>query len=200
MTQEHHVTRRKALKKIARTAGAAVTFPILNSAAPLPVAKAKTPQPIAASAYAPKFFDSDQMETIAALADQIIPADQHSPGARAARVHEYIDIIIAESPQSRKDSWLAGLTAVNQMAQREHQKRFAECTPSEQVELLLKISQQEEHPTTPQEHFLVAIKNATIEGYYTSETGIHKELEYQGSTALAEFEGCVHRQHKKSPE
>jgi hypothetical protein len=36
----------------------------------------------------------------------------------------------------------------------------------------------------------------TIDGYYTSKIGIHQELEYQGNTALAEFEGCTHPEHQ----
>jgi len=198
--ENRRLTRRKALKKIAGTAGAAVALPILNSAAPPHAAKAKNPPAFAPAAYAPKCFSSDQMETIAALADQIIPADEHSPGARAARVHEYIDVIIAESGQNRKGSWVAGLDAIDRMSERLWGKRFAECAEKDQVELLTKIGEHENQPTTREEHFFVAIKNATIEGYYTSEIGIHQELEYQGNTAMAEFEGCVHSQHNKAKE
>ncbi len=37
----------------------------------------------------------------------------------------------------------------------------------------------------------------TIDGYYTSAIGIHKELEYKGNTALAEFPGCTHPEHQR---
>jgi len=36
----------------------------------------------------------------------------------------------------------------------------------------------------------MAVKRATIEGYYTSAIGIHQGLQYQGNTALSEFPGC----------
>lgn len=193
-----HLTRRKALKKIAGTAGAAVAFPILSSGTPAHSAHSTAALRIAAgpTPYTAKFFSAGQMETIASLAEAIIPADEHSPGARAARVHEFIDTMLAESSQARKDDWVKGLSDVDLMAAHKYQKRFAECTLSQQQGLLLKMSENEGHPTTPEEHFFAAIKNATIEGYYTSEIGIHQELEYQGNTALGEFEGCGHLPHK----
>ena len=89
-----------------------------------------------------------------------------------------------------------GLAAVDLGAEREYQKPFARCAPDQQSDLILKISENEGCPTTPEERFFAAIKNATIVGYYTSEIGIHQELEYQGNTAMGEFEGCGHLQHK----
>ncbi|HEV2351552.1 MAG TPA: gluconate 2-dehydrogenase subunit 3 family protein [Terriglobia bacterium] len=192
--QVGRLTRRRALKKIAGTAGAAVAFPILSTGAAPQAAISSAGVRAAADAtrYAPKFFHTDQMETIASLAEMIIPADEHSPGARAARVHEFIDIIVARSPQARKNSWIRGLAAVNKMAVRKYQKQFVQCDRNQQAELLQTISAHEGHPATREEHFFALIKNATIEGYYTSAIGIHQELEYQGNTALGEFEGCTH--------
>src|SRR5437016_109359 len=176
------LTRRKALKKIAGTAGAAMAFPILSGGTPAHAVDSTAVLHIAAgpAPYTPKFFNADQMETIASLAEMIIPTDEHSPGARAARVHEYIDTKISESSHARKEEWAKGLAAVDLGAEREYQKPFARCAPDQQSDLILKISENEGCPTTPEERFFAAIKNATIVGYYTSEIGIHQELEYQG--------------------
>jgi glucoside 3-dehydrogenase (cytochrome c) hitch-hiker subunit len=186
--QAGRLTRRRALKKIAETAGAGLAFPVLGNAAlsnaPLHTA--------AATPYVPKFFNASQMEMIASLAELIVPADDHSPGARAARVHEYIDTILVESSITRKDAWVKGLATIHQMALLEFEKQFAQCDSNQLAELLQKISVNEGHPATPAEHFFTTIKNATIQGYYTSSIGIHQELEYQGNTALEEFEGCTH--------
>jgi glucoside 3-dehydrogenase (cytochrome c) hitch-hiker subunit len=189
------LTRRKALKKIAGTAGAAMAFPMLSSGAPVRAAHLSAPLRLASdrTSYAPKWFNPDQMETIAALAETIIPADEHSPGARAARVHEFIDTMIAESQQTRKAEWAMGLAAVDRRAKSEYQNAFAQCPPEQQSALLQKISANEADPKTAEERFFITIKNATIEGYYTSAIGIHQELEYQGNTALGEFEGCTLR-------
>ncbi|HLY60962.1 MAG TPA: gluconate 2-dehydrogenase subunit 3 family protein [Terriglobia bacterium] len=198
LDKNDRLTRRRALKKIAGTASAAVVLPILsNGAAPrAELSDATFPAIDGAASYVPKFFRADQMETISSLAEMIIPADDHSPGARAARVHEFIDTIAAESSPARKDSWINGLAAVDKMAIQRYKKKFAACDPIQQRELLITISAHEDQPTTPEEHFFATLKNATIEGYYTSAIGIHQELEYQGNTALGEFEGCALLPHR----
>ena len=137
-----------------------------------------------------------QVKTLEALSETLIPADEHSPGAKAARVWEYIDAIIVDADESAKSLWTQGLAAVDKLAEREYQKAFADCAPDEQVALVEKIAQNEEHPSTPEERFFVAAKRATVDGYYTSAIGIHQDLEYQGNTAVAEFPGCTHAEHK----
>jgi hypothetical protein len=41
------------------------------------------------------------------------------------------------------------------------------------------------------EEFFANTKQATINGYYTSEIGIHQELRYKGNKVLLEFVGCA---------
>lgn len=188
-----NLTRRKALKMLAGSAGAAVSFPILGKAAPFdhPARAAAT-----GAAAAPKFFNPHQIQALAALSETIIPADGHSPGAKAARVFTYIDEVVAGADENLKTFWTQGLAAVDKLAELESGKTFAGCPVEQQVALMRRISENEDHPATLEERFFVALKQATIDGYYTAEIGIHKELEYQGNTALAEFKGCTHEHHK----
>ncbi len=137
------------------------------------------------------------MATLDAVSEAIIPADAHSPGAHAARVAEYMDAVVAESKKPVQEFWKRALEALERMAQREFAKVFAGCTAAQQAALLGSISKNEDHPTTLEERFFVAVKALTIEGYYTSPVGIHEELNYQGNTALAEFPGCPHQEHNK---
>jgi len=97
-------SRRAALKAIAGTAGTAAGLPILHSHAQ-PLGRAQGPS----HGQAAKFFDAQQIQTIDALAETIIPVDEHSPGARAARVWVYIDTIMrirmkAEEASGRRAS------------------------------------------------------------------------------------------------
>lgn len=200
------LSRRAALKAMAGSAGAAASFTILNNARPSEggvvagrVGDSLVQGPVEAAVQAPtlKFFSSPQIRAIDALSETIIPADEHSPGSRAARVSAYIDTILAESDDRRKTFWTDGLAAIDRMAEGEYERKYADCTPEEQTTLLLRLSENEEHPRTLEERFFVAIKRAAIDGYYTSAIGIHRELEYQGNAALAEFEGCTHEEHGK---
>lgn len=193
------VSRRTVLKIVAGSAGAAVNLPILKGAAIACQAHVAGPAQAAAASvtFTPKFFSTGQLQTLAVVAEIIIPADDHSPGAREARVHEYIDTIIAESPAETRKVWTDGLAALDAMASERHGRGFADCSPDQQVALIEKIARNEENPETLEEKFFLAAKRATIDGYYTSEIGIHQDLQYQGNTALLEFPGCTHQAHGK---
>ncbi len=193
-----NLSRRKALKMIAGSVSAAVSLPVLGEGA----ARAAVPtcriarRTAELPAHPPKFFRSGQIRALEALSETIIPADDHSPGAKAARVWEYIDDIVADSNQTNQGLWTAGLAAIDQIAERDYGKNFGDCAAEQQIALLEKLSQNEDKPTSPQEKFFVEIKRATIDGYYTSPIGIHQEIEYQGNVAQAEFIGCTHPEHK----
>jgi len=201
--QQEQLTRRKALKIMVGSAGLASQLPVLGAvsteAAPSAVTGLCHIAPstqTAKAAHVPKFFDPEQLEEIAALAETVIPTDEHSPGARAAGIHEFIDDIVAISEPQTKNLWTAGLSAVNRMAEDQHGRKFAACSADQQNALLEKLAINEDRPGTPEERFFVALKKATVEGYYTSAIGIHQELEYKGNTALLEFPGCTHPEHK----
>jgi gluconate 2-dehydrogenase subunit 3-like protein len=141
-------------------------------------------------------FNKHQMNTIAALSEIIIPTDSHSAGAKAAHVDEFVNETVAVSTQTVQKLWLDGLAAIDKMAERDCGKTFANCEAAQQVELLRKISQNEDQPVTLEERFFVAVKQSTVEGYYLSDIGIHQELQYQGNAVLSEFPGCTHEEHK----
>jgi hypothetical protein len=91
--------------------------------------------------------------------------------------------------QKKKD-WRDGLAAINKMSRDKFGKDFADATEAQQIELLTAISKNEKSPQTLEERFFKLVKEATIDGYYTSEIGIKQELKYRGNTYLKEFKGC----------
>jgi len=142
------------------------------------------------------FFDKHQMNTIEALSEIIIPTDAHSPGAKAARVDEFVNETVSVSNHVIQKLWIDGIAAIDRMAKLKWGKPFADCGPAQQIKLLTEISQNEDHPETLEERFFVALKQATVEGYYLSEIGIHQDLQYEGNQVLAEFPGCTHEKHR----
>lgn len=198
---QDNVSRRKALTVMVRSAGIAASLPFLRESGLRQVATTchVAPQasaPAATAEHAPRFFSEDQIKTLDAISETIIPADEHSPGARAARVWEYIDQIVADSQDQTKRLWTDGLASIDNAAVEAQQKKFADCSPDQQTALLDRIARHEDHPTTLADRFFVAAKRATVDGYYTSSIGIHQDLEYQGNTALADFPSCAHQEHK----
>jgi len=192
-------TRRRTLKIMAGSAAATLGFPIVIDAAPqtVPHAAHAQTQDAAIGPYVLKHFSAEQARSIDALAEVIIPADDHSPGAKAAKVHEYIDEVVASSPDTVKKIWVDGLAAMDRMARDAYGQDYVRCTGPRQTALMEKISRNEEHPSTLEEKFFAVLKAAAIDGYYTSTIGIHDDLEYQGNTVVVEFPGCAHDEHKK---
>src|SRR5262245_37618996 len=130
------------------------------------------------------------------LASLIIPTDE-TPGAKEAKVNEYIDMIVGESDADTKKLYVDGLAWLDKTSMKRHQSNFLKLSPEQRVGILTEISQIKD--ATPenqlQANFFKAIKNITIEGFYTSKVGI-EELGYVGNTVLDEFPGCTHREHQ----
>jgi hypothetical protein len=196
--EKNNVSRRDALKGIA---GIGVSLPVLNTnlladdhdhsnhGQAAKTAEKKAP-------YKAKFFNADQLALVATISELIIPTDDHSPGAIAAEVPEFIDLMISESPAETKKLWTDGLAAMNTMSQTKNSAAFNKATKDQQIAILTEISKNEAKPQTLEERFFKAIKNMTIDGYYTSKIGIHQELKYKGNTYLKEFKGCTHPEHQ----
>ncbi|HKQ73468.1 MAG TPA: gluconate 2-dehydrogenase subunit 3 family protein [Blastocatellia bacterium] len=196
--EKNNLSRRDALKGIA---GIGASLPILNAnlladdhshghhgqAAKTAPKKAL---------YKAKFFNADQMALIATISELIIPTDDHSPGAIAAEVPQFIDLMISEAPAETKKTWTDGLAAMDKMSQDKNSATFNKATKDQQIAMLTEISKNEAKPQTQEERFFRAIKNITIDGYYTSEIGIKQELKYKGNTYLKEFTGCTHPEHQ----
>jgi hypothetical protein len=202
MKEDDKISRREAIKGIGVGTGVIASLPVLSVPSPAQdVAHSHGSNAAAASLpSAPeplRFFTEDENRTVIEISERIIPEDDHSPGAKAAKVSDYIDLIVSESSEPTKNHWREGLAAINALSNQRFNKPFAGASVDQQVELLKEISKNERNPTTAPERFFRTIKNATIDGYYTSEIGIHKELKYKGNSYLKEFTGCTHPEHQQ---
>jgi len=186
MTAETKLGRRAALKTLGAGASAIALVPWLSDEGLLAFSEIQK----SAAAPALKAFSAAQFRTLEALTEAIIPTDERSPGARAARVPEYMDLLLSEQEEPVRRQVLAGLGALDADSQARFQKPFASLDAGQVEALLTDLSRNEKAPQTPAEKFFKDVKNATIHGYYTSEIGIHKELRYQGRKILQEYVGC----------
>lgn len=143
-----------------------------------------------AAVYGYRCFDPEEARTLDALCETIIPADSHSPGASAAGVSEYIDLIVAETSPDVRDLWKQGIAAANELAANSYGRSFAECPPDRRTAVMAELAGTEDSSGSLQERFFHALKRATIDGYYTSRIGIHQELQYRGNEAMRDFPDC----------
>jgi hypothetical protein len=188
-------SRRAALKALGGTAGAAVLVPWLSDEGLLAFSR------IQAAKAPPKLLvlSPVQYATLEALVETIIPTDDRSPGAKEARVADYVDLLLSELDDSVKLQWLGGLAEMDREATRRFGTPFRRLTAPQTETLVTAISRNEKTPKTPAESFFVMAKTATIHGYYTSEIGIHRELRYKGNQFLPEFVGCHTEDGKDCP-
>jgi hypothetical protein len=163
------------------TAGAMVV-PALPQAKPRSVAKGQADRP--------KFFTAAELALVDELGELIIPADEHSPGARAAKCADFIDGRLEELPDSEaRQLWREGLVRINQLSAEMHGQVFMKSSPEQRIAVLTRIAEHEANPQKPEEKFFVELKSRVAHAYYTSKIGLRQELEYKGNTYLREFAG-----------
>jgi hypothetical protein len=197
----HTMSRRSLLKALGTGAGAVGLVPWLSDEGLAAFVETQKAAAHKAAAPALKVFSRAQYASVEALVDAIIPTDERSPGAKEARVADYIDLLLSEQEEARSP-WLDGLAALEAESTSRFQAPLSKLPAAQMETLLTDISRNEKAPAaqqTPLEKFFVTTKNATVFAYYTSEIGIHKDLHYQGNQFVLEFAGCLTVDGKDCP-
>jgi hypothetical protein len=128
------------------------------------------------------------------MIDIVVPATE-TPGAKGARVNEFIDVILTDwaTPEEGQD-FLAGIARVDTQSQTLLSKEFIETTPEQQLALLHSLDDVIDWTHEPrvtratasnpydrqlQGEFFRVFKTITLYGYYTSEIGFTQELKLE---------------------
>lgn len=144
----------------------------------------------------PKFFTPAEFRTLELLANLVIPADDHSPGALAAQVPAYIDLTVSEQPQDMQLLWREGLAAINQTSRKRFGCDFSSASTEQKFELMDWLSDSENIASALKDQFFVELKRAVATGFYTSEIGLHVDLRYEGNVFVNQFTGgCTDTEH-----
>jgi hypothetical protein len=140
-----------------------------------------------------RVLDPHQAETVATIAELIIPATE-TPGARAARVHEFIDLLLAEwVSDEERTQFLQGLADVDARARAAFGGDFLSATPQQRVTILTQLDGEAQahasgKPDAPPP-FFHHMKFATVYGYCTSQVGATSELHYEA--VPGSYDGCT---------
>lgn len=122
-------------------------------------------------------LDPHQRETVAAIAELIMPATD-TPGARSAGVPEFIEAIVGEwYHDDERAAFLRGLADVDSRSQAAFDRTFVALVEAEQAAILTGMdAESRAMPRGAPQHFFARIKGLTLSGYYTSEIGVTQEL------------------------
>jgi glucoside 3-dehydrogenase (cytochrome c) hitch-hiker subunit len=158
-----------------------------------------------ASAYTLRTLNPHQNDTVVAMIDQIIPATD-TPGAKGARVNEFIDVILTDwAVDEERQDFLAGLAGVDKQSSELFGKNFVDAAPAQQFALLRAMDESVAAATVRRRHhgntipddrdkqlrgeFFTVFKGLTVHGYYSSEIGFSQELNLQ--IIPGAHNGCV---------
>src|SRR5689334_12156381 len=106
---------------------------LIQSAAFVPLAALTLSgqQPAEKAALAP-----EQMKTLVAFIDRLIPSDDLGPGAVEAGAQIYIDRVLAGPNANEKATFIQGLEAVNATARKSHGVAFAELSAEQRDQVI----------------------------------------------------------------
>lgn len=148
--------------------------------------------------WTPVFLSAQQNETLTALSEAIIPATE-TPGAKAAYVNRFLDLVLSALPPEVQHEFLSSLTWFDAGATERFKANFVSLS-GEQVQDFLNLVA---WPHTEfrwgtndtgfdgHEHF-ERMKGWIVAAYYSSPIGL-QELGWDGWPARGVFEGCEHQ-------
>ena len=144
-----------------------------------------------ASGYALRTLNPHQNATVVLMSEIIIP-ETGTPGAKGARVNEFIDVILTEwATEEDRAHCLDGLSGVDKQSNELFSKDLVDATPAQQLALMRAMDETiAMGPPRPARHgntvpewdtqlkgsFFSVFKGITLHGYYTSEVGFMREL------------------------
>jgi gluconate 2-dehydrogenase gamma chain len=107
-----------------------------------------------------EFLNDGQARTLAAICDQIVPADRF-PSASQAGVLTFIDRQLVRHFRSHQDAYRDGLEQANAMSRKRLSRDLADASQEQQLEVVGAL-EQEANP------FFELVRIHTLEGYYGS--------------------------------
>ena len=136
-----------------------------------------------------RIAESALEERETALTELMIPATD-TPGAKAAQVNRYMDLLLNDGPVEPREAFLAGLSWLDGAALKQHRKPFVKCSDSEQVKMLEAMD--DAGDSEPGGRFFRQLKQLTTSIYYSTQIGT-AELN-KGGRIPPSF-GCKHPEH-----
>lgn len=151
-----------------------------------------------------KVFNANQNATVIAMAEIILP-ETDTPGAKATRVNEFIDRIVADWYSNEdRDSFIAGLIHVDELTTKLFGKRFVDASPEQQGQVLRELGNRmtqvaetlanvphgyRGEAPEPEDNFYYRFRALTLTGYFTSEAGFTKQLHEE--IIPGHYDGCI---------
>jgi gluconate 2-dehydrogenase gamma chain len=143
-----------------------------------------------ATPFKPKFFTAHEYATVSVLVDLIIPRDERSGSATDAGVPQFMDFMMIDQPQ-RQVAMRGGLALLDRLSEDRVGRRFVNGSERQRRQILDEIAYTS-NPDPGLSHavaFFSSFRDLTAGGFWSTKMGV-QDLQYQGNTFVAEWEGC----------
>jgi len=191
-------------REVLRLLAVGAALPVLS---PTLLAHLQEAQAQVGSGYQLRTLSPQQNALVVSMIDLIIPVTD-TPGAKAARVNEFIDVILTDwATETERQAFRSGLAGIDKKSNDLYAKNFVDASAEQQTTLLRAIDdaamaghsnrRMARHGNTiPAErdkqlqgNFWDIFKGITVHGYYTSEIGFTQEENLQ--IIPGAYHGCV---------
>ena len=193
------LTRREMMQQLLAGAGAGVTWPLVSASHPIYAqlvngAIFEETEKLAAADWKPLFLNAQQEETLAVLAEALVP------GSKKAHADRFIDLLLSVDTVEHQKSFVDSLAAFETESQKQFAKRFPALDAGERNALLTDAS------TRPVKESATGgdrkedpglrgrfenLKGWICIAYYSSEAGM-RELGWTEDRVFERFPGCEH--------
>jgi hypothetical protein len=148
--------------------------------------------------WTPVFLNAQQNETLTALGEAIIPATD-TPGAKAAFVNRFLDLVLSALPTEIQRDFLSSLAWFDTGAMERYKATFVKLSGEDVQGFLNLIAWPHTHVRWGEsdadfdghQHF-ERVKGWIAAAYYSSPIGL-QELGWDGWPARGTFQGCEHQ-------
>jgi hypothetical protein len=138
-------------------------------------------------------FSMDDLQLLDEIAETILPTTQSSPGAKAAKIGEFMrDIVMDCYDEKERKVFLSGIDTFRKKVKDNFNSEFVSLKGEDKITLLTDLDKEskayEKKDGSPP-HYFEMMKQLTIWGYFSSEPGATKAMRYV--PIPGKYEGCV---------
>ena len=140
-------------------------------------------------------FSAENLGFLDEVGETILPETQASPGAKAAKIGEFMKAIVSDCYEEKDQKiFMEGITKLNQFADEKYGNDFVDLSAEDKKNLLIELDKEaKEHQKNKKKedpaHYFTMMKQLTLWGYFTSEVGSTKALRY--NPVPGRYEGCI---------
>jgi hypothetical protein len=139
-------------------------------------------------------FSVDRIGFLDEVGETILPKTASSPGAKEAKIGEFMKAIVTDCYEEKDQRiFVEGIAKLNASSDEKYSDTFMQLSPEQRHELLVALdkeakqyeqSKKKEDPA----HYFTMMKQLTLWGFFTSETGSKNALRYE--PLPGRYDGC----------